>query len=229
MSDFYYTFFFGIYPYICLTVFAVGTVIRYDREQYSWRASSSQILADKGLKVGNVLFHIGVIFIFFGHLVGLLTPHSIYEQFISAEQKQMVAIIAGGIAGSIGFIGLTMLVFRRLFVPRVRMTSSRSDIAILLILWVQITLGLITIPYSLSHHDAGVMLNLSEWVQRILTFRGGAPELLIGIDAVFHIHLILGMTIFLLFPFTRLVHILSAPVKYLWRPYQIVRSKNKRS
>ena len=140
MSEFYYTFFFGIYPYLCLSVFAIGTIIRYDREQYSWRASSSQILADKGLKLGNVLFHIGVIFIFFGHLVGLLTPHALYEKFISAEQKQLVAIIAGGIAGTIGFIGLTMLVFRRLFVERIRATSTKSDIAILLILWIQITL-----------------------------------------------------------------------------------------
>lgn len=228
MSDFYYTFFFGIYPYLCLTVFAVGTVIRYDREQYSWSASSSQILADKGLKWGNVLFHIGVIFIFFGHLVGLLTPHSVYEKFITAEQKQLVAIIAGGIAGTIGFIGLTMLVFRRLFVERIRATSTKSDIAILLILWVQITLGLLTIPASLSHHDATVMVNLSEWAQHILTFRANASDFIVETDFIFHVHLILGMTIFLLFPFTRLVHMLSVPVKYIARPHQVVRSKKGR-
>lgn len=228
MSEFYYTFFFGIYPYICLSVFTIGTIIRYDREQYSWRASSSQILADKGLIVGNILFHVGVIFIFFGHLVGLLTPHSIYEQFITAEQKQMIAIIAGGIAGIIGFIGLTILAFRRLFVERIRMTSSKSDIAVLLILWVQITLGLLTIPYSLSHHDAGIMIQLSQWAQHILTFRSGASDYIIGADFIFHIHLILGMTIFFIFPFTRLVHMLSAPIKYVLRPYQIVRSKKGR-
>jgi nitrate reductase gamma subunit len=228
MNDFYYAFFFGIYPYICLSVFVIGTIIRYDREQYSWRASSSQILADKGLTIGNILFHIGVIFIFFGHLVGLLTPHALYEKFITAEQKQLVAIIAGGIAGTIGFVGLTMLVFRRLFVERIRATSTKSDIAILLILWVQITLGLLTIPSSLSHHDATVMINLSEWAQHILTFRSGASDYIVETDFVFHLHLILGMTIFLLFPFTRLVHMLSVPVKYIARPYQVVRSKSGR-
>jgi len=228
MSNFYYTFFFGIYPYICLSVFVIGTIVRYDKEQYSWRASSSQLLADSGLKIGNILFHLGVIFIFFGHCVGLLTPHEFYEKFISAEQKQMVAIVAGGIAGTIGFVGLTILAIRRLFVARIRATSTKSDIAILLILWLQITLGLLTIPYSLSHHDAGIMLNLSQWAQHILTFRAGAADYIIGTDWVFHVHLILGMTIFLLFPFTRLVHMLSVPTKYLWRPYQVVRSRDGR-
>ena len=228
MSDYYFSFFFGMYPYICLTIFVLGTLIRYDREQYSWRASSSQLLADKGLKIGNVMFHIGVIFIFFGHLVGLLTPHALYEQFITAEQKQLLAIIAGGIAGTIGFIGLTILVFRRMFVARIRATSSKSDILVVFIFWVQITLGMITIPFSLSHHDAGIMIQLSEWAQHIVTFRSGASEFIKGTDWPFQVHLILGMTIFLIFPFTRLVHILSAPVKYIGRPYQVVRSREAR-
>jgi nitrate reductase gamma subunit len=228
MSDYYFSFFFGMYPYICLTIFVLGTLIRYDREQYSWRASSSQLLADKGLKIGNVMFHIGVIFIFFGHLVGLLTPHALYEQFITAEQKQLLAIIAGGIAGTIGFIGLTILVFRRIFVARIRATSSKSDIAVVFIFWVQITLGMITIPFSLSHHDAGIMIQLSEWAQHIVTFRSGASEFIKGTDWPFQVHLILGQTIFLIFPFTRLVHILSAPVKYIGRPYQVVRSREAR-
>ena len=228
MSDYYFSFFFGMYPYICLTIFVLGTLIRYDREQYSWRASSSQLLADKGLKIGNVMFHIGVIFIFFGHLVGLLTPHAVYEHFITAEQKQLLAIIAGGIAGTIGFIGLTILVFRRMFVARIRATSSKSDIAVVFIFWVQITLGMITIPFSLSHHDAGIMIQFSEWAQHIVTFRSGASEFIKGTDWPFQVHLILGMTIFLIFPFTRLVHILSAPVKYIGRPYQVVRSREAR-
>lgn len=228
MSDYYYSFFFVTYPYLCLTVFVLGTLIRYDREQYSWRASSSQLLADRGLKIGNILFHIGIIFIFFGHLVGLLTPHSFYEHFITAEQKQMLAIIAGGIAGVIGFIGLTILVFRRLFIARIRATSAPTDILVIVIFWVQITLGLITIPFSLAHHDASLMLNLSEWAQHVVTFRSGAAEFIVGVEWPFQVHLLLGMTIFLLFPFTRLVHILSAPVKYVWRPYQVVRSRGAR-
>ena len=96
------------------------------------------------------------------------------------------------------------------------------------IFWVQITLGMITIPFSLSHHDAGIMIQLSEWAQHIVTFRSGASEFIKGTDWPFQVHLILGMTIFLIFPFTRLVHILSAPVKYIGRPYQVVRSREAR-
>jgi nitrate reductase gamma subunit len=115
-----------------------------------------------------------------------------------------------------------------MFVERIRATSTTSDIVIVLLFWVQITLGMITIPFSLSHHDAGVMIQLSEWAQHIVTFRSGAAEFIKGTDWPFQMHLILGQTIFLLFPFTRLVHILSVPVKYIGRPYQIVRSREAR-
>ena len=176
--------------------------------------------------IGSNLFHVGILFLFLGHFVGLLTPHWLYAPVISAEAKQLLAIVAGGIAGVICFIGLTMLLHRRLFDPRIRATSAFSDLAILVILWVQLVLGLVTIPYSLSHADGSVMLRLSEWAQRIVTFRGDAAQLVAGLAWPYQIHLVLGLTIFLLFPFSRLVHIWSAPVRYLWRPgYQIVRSR----
>ncbi len=228
MPDYLNTFFFGIYPYIALAVMILGSIIRYDREPYSWRSQSSQFLRKRQLMWGSNLFHIGIIFLFFGHFVGLLTPHSVYELVISAEQKQMLAVVAGSIAGIICFIGLTLLVHRRLTDPRIRKTSTGMDIAILLILWVQLALGLATVPFSLSHADGSVMLKLSEWAQRIVTFRiEGTPQLVQGLDWPYQIHLILGLTIFLLFPFSRLVHIWSAPVKYLARPgYQVVRTTN---
>lgn len=225
MIDQYYTFFFGLYPYIALSILVIGSIIRYDREPYTWKASSSLLLADRGLRIGNILFHIGVLFIFGGHLVGLLTPHWVYAPFITAEQKQMVAIVAGGVAGIIGFAGLTILVFRRLLVARIRQTSSASDIAVLLLLWVQITLGLTTIPFSLGHHDATIMLKLCDWAQSIFTFQPGAADYIKGLAWPYQSHIILGLTMFVLFPFTRLVHMLSVPVKYMWRPYQVVRSR----
>jgi nitrate reductase gamma subunit len=221
-------FLFGVLPYIVLSVMVIGTIIRYDREPYSWRAASSQILADKGLKIGSILFHIGVIFLFFGHLVGLLTPHAMYHHFISAENKQLLAIIAGGTAGTICFIGLTTLCFRRLFIARVRVTSAPADVAILVILWFQLVLGLTTIPYSLEHSDGSVMMALSEWCQKIITFQGADAELIKPLAWPYKAHLTMGMLIFFLFPFTRLVHILSAPVRYVWRPYQVVRSRMAR-
>jgi nitrate reductase gamma subunit len=225
--SFFDQFLFGYYPYICLTVFLLGSLLRFDRDQYTWKSDSSQLLKTGQLRLGSNLFHVGVLFLFFGHTFGMLTPHFIYEPFISAGNKQLVAMVSGGLFGVLGFIGLTLLLHRRLSEPRIRATSKTSDIVILLLLWLQLALGLATIPLSAQHLDGGMMMRLAEWAQRVVTFRAGAPELLMGAGWIFKTHMFLGMTVFLIFPFTRLVHVWSgfASVTYLLRPYQVVRSR----
>ncbi len=220
-------FWFGLYPYICLTVFFIGSLIRYDRDQYTWKSDSSQLLRHGQLRLGSNLFHIGVLFLFFGHLIGLLTPHFLYESLISAGDKQLLAMVSGGIAGVLAFIGITVLLHRRLGDDRVRINSKPSDIALLVILWVQLALGLATIPLSAQHLDGSVMILLADWAQRVVTFRAGGVELVANLSWIYRIHMVLGMTIFLIFPFTRLVHIWSgfASVAYLPRAYQLVRSR----
>jgi nitrate reductase gamma subunit len=226
MTDYLNLILFGIYPYIALSVFLIGSLIRFDREQYSWRSGSSQLLRARQLRWGSNLFHVGVLFILAGHVVGLLTPHQLYTLVITVEAKQMLAIVSGGTAGVFCFIGLTMLIHRRLFDSRIRKTSSVMDILILLMIWAQLVLGLITLPFSLHHADGSVMLRLSEWAQRIVTFRGGAADQIFGLAWPYQLHLVMGMTLFLLFPFSRLVHIWSAPVGYLFRNYQVVRRRD---
>lgn len=220
-------FVFGVYPYICLTVFLLGSLIRFDRDQYTWKSDSSQLLRSDLLRWGSNLFHVGILFLFFGHLLGLLTPHSFYAHFLDASVKQMIAIYSGGAFGVLCFIGLTMLIYRRVFDPRIRYTSHRTDIAILVILWVQLVIGLITLPFSWAHSDGSSMLILADWAQRILTLRAVDAEALVGLPWPYLFHIVLGMTIFLLFPFSRLVHVWSgfASVAYLFRPYQVVRSR----
>ncbi len=214
------------YPYVCLSAFVFGSLIRFDREQYSWRASSSQLLRKKQLVWGSNLFHSGILFLLLGHTAGLLTPKSIYTLFLTVEQKQLIAIAAGGIAGVICFVGLTLLLHRRLFDARIRQTSTYMDIAVLCILWVQLCLGLITLPLSLEHSDGSVMLILAHWAQGIVTIQPVDPKTLQGLSWPYLVHLVLGMTIFLIFPFSRLVHIWSAPVWYLGRRgYQVVRTR----
>jgi nitrate reductase gamma subunit len=226
MRDAIYSILFSWYPYVCLTVFLLGSLIRFDREQYSWRASSSQLLRKRQFAWGSNLFHLGILFLFFGHAAGLLTPTALYTPFITVEQKQLIAVIAGGTAGVLCFIGLSLLLHRRLFDPRIRATSTRMDIAILAILWVQLTLGLITLPFSLAHSDGSVMLILAHWAQGIVTLQPVDAATLQGLALPYLAHLVLGMTIFLLFPFTRLVHVWSAPVWYLGRRgYQVVRTR----
>ena len=227
MNPYLHNFFFGIYPYVCLTVFLLGSLVRFDREQYTWKSDSSQLLRADQLRWGSYLFHIGVLFLFFSHLVGLLVPHAVYESIISAGDKQMLAVVAGGIAGALCFIGLSILLYRRLSDPRIRQTSHRTDILILVILWVQVVLGLATLPVSYGHRaDPHTMLVLASWVQQVFTLSPD-PAALMEVDCVFKLHLVLGMTIFLLFPFTRLVHIWSGfgVLAYVLRPYQLVRAR----
>lgn len=218
---------FGIYPYIALAVLALGSIIRFDREPYGWRSGSSQLLRRKQLMWGSVLFHLGVLVIFFGHLGGLLTPIALFDALgIPHGAKQVLAIVVGGIAGALALAGATLLLHRRLFDPRIRTTSSASDILILALLWLQLVLGMSTIPLSMQHLDGGEMVKFMNWAQGIFTFQAGASSYVAEAHIIFKLHLMLGMTILLLFPFTRLVHMLSAPVRYVWRPgYQIVRSR----
>ncbi len=227
MADYLNTLVFGYYPYIALAVLVVGSVIRYDREPYTWRSGSSQLLRRRQLMWGSVMFHLGVLIVFFGHLVGLLTPIEIFDAMgISHGFKQIMAIVIGGIAGVMALVGATLLMHRRLFDARIRSTSTFSDNAVILILWFQLALGLATIPLSLGHLDGGEMVKFMTWAQGIFIFDPGAAAYVADVHPVFKLHLFLGLTIFLLFPFTRLVHMLSAPVRYLWRPgYQVVRSK----
>ena len=218
---------FGWYPYLCLTVFLVGSVVRFDREQYTWRTGSSQLLRRRQLMWGSNLFHVGILIIFVGHCAGLLTPIWVFDALgISHTFKQWLAIAVGGVAGVACFVGTTLLVHRRLFDARIRTTSSFGDIAILLVLYAQLTLGLATIPVSLQHLDGHVMVTFMTWAQGILVLQPGVSALIAEVPLIFKLHLALGMTIFLLFPFTRLVHVWSAPVWYLGRRgYQVVRTR----
>ena len=219
------TFFFQIFPYIAFTVFAIGSWARFDYDAYTWRAGSSQLLSGKWMRLGSNLFHIGIIAILAGHFVGLLTPHAVYEPFVSAGDKQLGAMVMGGIFGVICLVGLTILLLRRLFNPRIRANSSARDLLVLALLYAQLLLGLASIFVSAGHMDGGQMIRLGEWAQHIVTFRGGAADYMLGAHWIFKAHVTLGLTLFLVFPFTRLVHIWSIPLGYLIRPYQVVRKR----
>jgi len=218
---------FGIYPYLALVVFLAGSLLRFDRDQYTWKSDSSQLLRAGELRWGSNLFHIGVLFLFVGHSIGMLTPHFLYEHFITASQKQLMAMVSGGLAGLLGFAGVSILLHRRLSDVRIRINSKTSDIVLLVLLWLQLALGLATVPLSGQHLDGSLMMKLAGWAQAIVTFQPGAVDLLTDAHWVFKLHMVLGMTIFVVFPFTRLVHVWSgfAAVTYLLRPYQVVRAR----
>jgi len=218
--------FFGIYPYICLVIWLLGSLIRFDREQYTWKSDSSQLLRRRQLRLGSNLFHVGVLIVIAGHFVGFLAPHWLVSPFINASQHQMIAMVAGGSAGIVAIIGLSMLLYRRLADPRIRINSAHADILVLFVLWMQLALGLATIPLSFSHMDGLMFESLSDYVKGLVTFQPVA-DLMQPVPLVYKVHIVLGFTIFLISPFTRLVHIWSgmATLAYPFRPAQIVRKR----
>lgn len=225
MSNFN-TLLFGIYPYIAIAICLVGCWIRFDREPYTWKAHSSQMLSSKGMRLASGFFHVGVIFILLGHFVGLLTPEALYHHFISTADKQLLAMVSGGFFGIICLIGLVMLIHRRLTNERVRANSSKADIFILFLLLIQLVLGLLTIVVSTQHMDGSVMVQLANWAQSIVIFQGfEAAAYIANVHIIYKLHVFVGMTMILVFPFTRLVHIISVPVWYFGRKYQVVRQR----
>jgi nitrate reductase gamma subunit len=220
-------FLFGIMPYAVLAVALIGSIARYERDPFTWKSASSQLLRRKQLMWGSVLFHVGIIVLFFGHLVGLFTPVWVLDTLgIPYALKQWMAVLIGGAAGIAAFVGASMLLHRRLMDPRIRKTSTFADIAILAILWLQIVIGLGTILLTLGHMDGAEMVRFMTWSQSVMGLQINAWQDVIGVHWLYKTHIFLGLVIVALFPFTRLVHMLSVPIRYLWRPgYQIVRSR----
>ena len=222
---------FGVFPYIALTVLIVGSVARYERDPFTWKSGSSQLLRRRQLRIGSILFHLGVLIVFVGHFFGLLTPIEVFDALgIGHGEKQLLAVIAGGVAGTMALLGGVLLLHRRLADPRILATSSFADTAILSLLLAQLILGLGTIFISLQHLDGHEMTKFMAWALGIFTFDSGAAGYIQDVHILFKAHLVLGLTIFVLFPFTRLVHMLSAPVRFLLRPgFQIVRSRRRKA
>ncbi len=219
---------FGYFPYVAGTVFLLGSLVRFDMSQYTWKTSSSQHLDSSArFRRANNYFHVGMILLFFGHFFGLLTPPAVYHAVgIEAAVKQLISMVAGGLFGVLALVGGSYLLYRRLTNPRVRATSSVMDIVILVLLYVQLIIGLATIWVSTGHLDGAAMLLMTDWAQRIVTFQGGAAALLAEVHWIYKLHIFLGLAVFLIFPFSRLVHIWSAPLSYVFRRYQIVRQRH---
>jgi len=224
-------FLFGIYPYVCLVVLLIGSLIRFDREPYTWKSDSSQILRRRQLRLGSNLFHYGVLVVIIGHFVGFLAPEPLVAWAISPAQHQLLAMVGGGVAGLIAIIGFSILIHRRVTDPRILLNSRKWDLAVVLMLWLQLALGLLTVPLSAEHMNGAMFEILTTYVKGIVTFNGGVWQLMAAVPLIYKLHILLGFTIFLISPFTRMIHIWSGAgaLAYLFRPYQIVRTPRTRA
>ena len=222
------SFVFGIYPYIAASIFLFGSLVRFEREQYTWKADSTQLIERGNLRLGNILFHIGILGLFFGHLIGLLTPVAVWDALgIEHSFKQAVAMVAGGVMGTMCLAGLLILLHRRLTSARLSAVTKIGDKILLLWILVTLLLGLSTIGVSAGHMDGSMMVRLMTWAQHIFTFRADAASYVADAPLLFRVHLFMGMSLFVIFPFTRLVHIWSgfASLGYVTRAWQLVRSR----
>lgn len=218
---------FGLYPYLVMGIFITGCVMRYRGHQETWHVNSTQLVSG-GIyyRIAINAFHLSIIFLFFSHLLGLLTAHSVYSHFFSASTKQLLAMIVGGTVGMICFFSMTFILIRRFTDRRVAPYKSTVDNTMFILIYMELIVGLLTIPKSAESPRGESMIALANWAQHIMTFRTDAFNFVIDQNIIFKIHLFLGLTITLLVPFTPIVHMFSFPLKYLFRKNrQIVRKR----
>ena len=215
-----------VVPYACLVVFVVGHYWRYRYDKFGWTTRSSQLYERKLLRIGSPLFHFGILGVFLGHVVGLGIPESLTETVgVSEGVYHLLAVSLGAVAGAAAVIGMLILIYRRRTVGPVFSATTRMDKVMYLALATVIILGLVNTVIANTFGDYDYRLGVSIWFRGIFVLQPH-PELMAQAPIGFQLHGLVAMLLFALWPFTRLVHVFSAPVGYLWRPYVVYRSKD---
>lgn len=216
-----------IYPYLCLAIFVIGHIARYKYDQFSWTAKSSEMIEKKRLKWGSLLFHLGIIPVFFGHVVGLLIPANWLEAIgVNNHIYHIGAVHIGSVFGIITLIGMLLLTLRRLSIKNVRRLSSFSDIFVNIVLLVILIMGCYsTLVTNAIQPEFDYRQTIAIWFRHLFMFSPNA-DLMLNVPWSFKLHILLGFTVFACWPFTRLVHVWSVPLSYMNRRY-IVYRKNK--
>lgn len=214
-----------VLPYIVLTIFIGGHLYRYQHDQFGWTSKSSEFLEKKMLRLGSNLFHWGIIFVFFGHVMGLLVPVQLYEAMGISEQQYHMVALAGGIpAGIAALIGIIILVYRRTTVRRLIATSSKGDWVTLFFLVIVILSGISATFLNINPKGFDYRTTIGPWLRGVLIFRPNAAYMA-AVPVWFKIHLLAVFGLFAAWPFTRLVHVFSLPLRYLTRSYVIYRRR----
>ncbi|WP_214414489.1 respiratory nitrate reductase subunit gamma [Sphaerisporangium fuscum] len=215
----------GVLPYLVLVLFVAGTAWRYHYDRFGLTTRSSQLHESRLLSVGGPVFHFGLLFVIAGHVVGMLVPEGVTERLHVPESAyRLNALLVGGLAGLATVIGLAILLWRRLGVPAVRRATSRSDGVLYPVLGTVLLAGLWTTLVGSATSAYDYRLGVSVWFRSLFTLQPNVPAMAHA-PLVFQLHTMLGMALFTLWPFSRLVHAFAAPVGYLLRPYIVYRSR----
>ncbi|AAU23597.1 respiratory nitrate reductase subunit gamma [Bacillus licheniformis] len=217
-----------ILPYIVITIFIGGHIYRYQHDQFGWTAKSSEMLEKKKLALGSSLFHWGIFFVIGGHVMGILIPESLYEALgVSEHMYHKIAIGFGLPAGIAALSGLLILTYRRFTDKRIRKTSSAGDLITLVALLFVMTTGLAATFLNIDSKGFDYRTTIGPWFRNIFLFKPDAG-LMASVPLWFKLHIIMGYVIFIVWPFTRLVHVFSMPLKYLTRSYVVYRKRAPR-
>lgn len=218
----------SVLPYIVLTIFIGGHIYRYQKDQFGWTTKSSEFLDKKSLRIGSQLFHWGVIFVLAGHFLGIIVPVGFYNSIgVSEEMYHNVALLFGIPAGIAALIGLVMLCWRRTSIKRIKMTTSIGDWIALVLLLTVISTGLIATFFNIDAAGFDYRTTISPWLRGLFIFKLNA-ELMMNVPIWFKIHILSTFGLYVVWPFTRLVHVFSLPFMYYRRNYVVYRKLEKR-
>lgn len=219
----------GVLPYLMLVTLIGGTIWRYRYDQFGWTTRSSQLYESRLLRIGSPLFHFGLLFVIVGHLAGLVVPKSVMDIFVSEHMYHLTALVVGGIAGFCTLVGIAILVYRRRTTGPVFMATTNNDKTMYVVLVAAIVLGLAaTVISAAQGSDApNYRESVAPWFRSLFVLQ---PDVTSMSEAPleYKIHTLVGMALFTIWPFTRLVHAFTAPVHYLFRPYIVYRSRDAR-
>ena len=214
-------------PYVCLAIFVVGHVWRYRRGQLTWTARSTQLLEQRWLRIGSLLFHFGILAVIGGHVLGILVPAGVTDAIgIDESAYHVISVTAGGLAGAAATIGILILVARRVADGRVRAATPRSDLVMYPLLLVTLLTGMAaTFGDNLLFGEYHYRETVSPWFRGVFTFDPD-PDLMAGAPFLFQAHAVSAWLLFAAWPFTRLVHAWSIPLTYLGRSWIVFRSRS---
>jgi nitrate reductase gamma subunit len=212
-----------VLPYATLFVFVAGHAWRWRVDRLGWTSRSSQLLEQRWLRIGSPLFHVGLLGVVGGHVLGILVPAGATRAAgITDSTYHTLSLVAGGFFGALALIGIAILALRRLLVRRVRRNGSAADLAVDLVLLLLIGLGMgETLGWNLLVDEYGYRDTVSVWFRGLFTLRPD-PALMSGAPWVYQAHVLVSLLLFVLWPFTRLVHVWTAPVQYVVRRAHIL-------
>ena len=217
----------GVFPYLVGCLLVAGTIWRWRYDQFGWTTRSSQLYESRLLRLGSPLFHFGILVVVFGHAIGLVVPKRWTDAVgLSQEAYHLQALVLGGVAGACTLVGIAILIYRRRRTDPVFLATTRNDRAMYLVLVAAIVAGLTTTLLDAGSAGGGhnYRLTVSLWFRSLFVLHPDVPAMSRA-GLAFHVHVLIGLTLFACVPFTRLVHAFSAPVGYLFRPYLVYRRR----